>query len=50
MDEDVVVDGNIITAQGLAYAEFAVEVGLQLRLFKTEEEALAMLDSFKNHH
>ena len=34
----VVVDGNIITGQGQAYAEFSVEVGKKLGMFKTEKE------------
>ncbi len=37
-DEHVVVDGNIITAQGQAYAEFAVELTRQMGLCKTQEE------------
>jgi putative intracellular protease/amidase len=37
-DEHVVVDGNIITAQGQAHAEFAVELMRQMGLCKTQEE------------
>ena len=37
-NKNVVVDGNIITGQGQAYAEFAVEVGKKLGLFKTDKE------------
>lgn len=47
-DEDVVIDGNIITARGQAYAEFAVEIGRQLGLFENEEEAEETLSWFKN--
>ncbi|MFW9967544.1 MAG: DJ-1/PfpI family protein [Candidatus Thorarchaeota archaeon] len=48
LDEDVVVDGNIITARGQAYAEFAVEIYRQLDLFESEEEAEETLSWFKN--
>jgi 4-methyl-5(b-hydroxyethyl)-thiazole monophosphate biosynthesis len=37
-DEHVVVDGNIITAQGQAYAEFAVELGRQMGIYDQEGE------------
>lgn len=47
-DEDVVVDGNIITARGQAYAEFAVEICRQLELFESEDEAIETLNWFKN--
>jgi putative intracellular protease/amidase len=36
-DEHVVVDGNIITAQGQAHAEFAVELARQMGVVKNEE-------------
>lgn len=36
--QDVVVDGNIITAKGIAVARFAVEIGKKAGLFKDEEE------------
>jgi putative intracellular protease/amidase len=48
VDEDVVIDGNIITARGQAYAEFAVEVCRQLDIFESEEEAKETLSWFKN--
>lgn len=44
----VVVDGNIITGQGQAYAEFAVEVGKKLGMFKTEKEYEDELKWVKN--
>jgi 4-methyl-5(b-hydroxyethyl)-thiazole monophosphate biosynthesis len=37
-DEYVVVDGNIITAQGQAYAEFAVELARQMGVIKNDKE------------
>ena len=37
-DEYVVVDGNIITGQGQAYVEFAVELGRQMGLYKDQQE------------
>jgi putative intracellular protease/amidase len=48
VDEDVVIDGNIITARGQAYAEFAVEIYRQMDLFESEEEAEETLRWFKN--
>ena len=48
VDEDVVVDGNIITARGQAYAEFAVEICRQLSFFESEKEAEETLSWFKN--
>ncbi|MBN2228286.1 MAG: DJ-1/PfpI family protein [Candidatus Thorarchaeota archaeon] len=47
-DEDVIVEGNIITARGQAYAEFAVEVYRKLGFFKDEHEARETLDWLKN--
>jgi putative intracellular protease/amidase len=37
-DEHVVVDGNIITAQGQAYVEFAVELARQMGIYEHEGE------------
>jgi putative intracellular protease/amidase len=48
LDDHVVVDGNIITAQGQAYVEFAVELARQMGLCETEEEYQAGLKWFKN--
>jgi len=48
VDEDVVIDGNIITARSQAYAEFAVEICRQLDLFESAEEAEEALNWFKN--
>jgi len=38
-NEYVTVDGNIITGQGQAYAEFAVEMGRQMGIYETEADA-----------
>jgi putative intracellular protease/amidase len=48
LDDHVVVDGNIITAQGQAYVEFAFELARQMRLSKREEEYEAGIRWFKN--
>ncbi len=48
LDEHVVVDGNIITAQGRAFVEFAVELFRQMGMCETEEEYQAGLRYFKN--
>ena len=47
-DEDVIVQGNIITARGQAFAEFAVEVYRVLGFFENEEEAQNSLAWLKN--
>jgi len=47
-DEHVVVDGNIITAQGQAYVEFAVELARQMGLVTSQEEYEDGLRYFKN--
>lgn len=47
-DEHVVVDGNIITAQGQAYVEFAVELARQMSLCEQEADYGEALKWFKN--
>jgi len=47
-EEHVVVDGNIITAQGQAFVEFAVELARQMGLYEREEEYEEVLSWFKN--
>ena len=47
-DEHVVVDGNIITAQGQAYVEFAVELARQMDLCEKEDDYGEALKWFKN--
>jgi putative intracellular protease/amidase len=48
LDDHVVVDGNIITAQGQAYVEFAFELARQMGLSEREEEYKAGIRWFKN--
>ena len=48
LDDHVVVDGNMITAQGQAYVEFAIEIARQLNLCEKEEEYMEALKWFKN--
>jgi len=48
LDDHVVVDGNIITAQGQAYVEFAFELARQMDLSENEEEYEAGISWFKN--
>jgi putative intracellular protease/amidase len=47
-DEHVVVDENIITAQGQAYAEFAVELAYQMGLYENREKCEEVLKWCKN--
>ncbi len=48
LDDHVVVDGNLITAQGQAYVEFAFELARQMNLSEDEEEYQAGIRWFKN--
>jgi len=48
LDDHVVVDGNLITAQGQAYVEFAFELARQMGLRDREEEYKAGIRWFKN--
>ena len=49
LDDYVVVDGNIITAQGQAFAEFAVELVRQMGLYdKNPQEYAGDLKWLKN--
>jgi putative intracellular protease/amidase len=48
LDDHVVVDGKIITAQGQAYVEFAFELARQMGLSDKEEEYQAGIRWFKN--
>jgi len=45
---DLTVCENLITAEGNAYIEFAVEVGKQLELFEDREDELETVLFFKN--
>lgn len=48
VNEDVVIDGNIITSTGQAFIEFAIELGKLMNVFKDEEEAVADYKWLKN--
>lgn len=48
LDDHVVVDENIITAQGQAYVEFAFELARQMNLSEKEEEYQAGIRWFRN--
>ncbi len=47
-ETDVTVCGNLITAEGNAYVEFAVAVGKILEIFKDREDELETVLFFKN--
>jgi putative intracellular protease/amidase len=47
-EQHVIVDENIITAQGQAYVEFAVELARQMGLYTNQEEVEADIQWFKN--
>lgn len=48
LNEDVVVDGNIITSTGQGFIEFAVELGRVMNAFENEEAAIAEYKWLKN--
>ncbi|GKX66499.1 DJ-1/PfpI family protein [Inconstantimicrobium mannanitabidum] len=48
VNEDVVIDGNIITSIGKAYVEFAIELGKIMNLYKNEEEIKEDYNWLKN--
>jgi putative intracellular protease/amidase len=48
VNDHVVVDGNLITAQGQAYAEFAMELARQMGLCKSDEEYREGVNWLKN--
>jgi putative intracellular protease/amidase len=43
-NDHVTVDGNITTAQGQAFPEFAVEVGRQMGVYRNEQDAQKDID------
>lgn len=48
IEEDVVVDGNIVTAKGNAYIDFAMEIGKMLNVFEDTDEIQETVNYFKN--
>jgi len=48
VDQDVVCDGNLITAVGQAYCEFAIEVQKAAGIFANEQDAIDTLKWYKN--
>ncbi|HLO12873.1 MAG TPA: DJ-1/PfpI family protein [Pseudoneobacillus sp.] len=48
LKEDVVVDGNIITATGNAYVEFAFKVAEKLEIFPNQSHLESFYSFFKN--
>jgi len=49
-DEDVVSDGNIVTARANGYVDFAIEVAKKLDLFVSEEDLQETIDFWKYHN
>ena len=48
INDDVVVDGNIITSIGQAYIEFAIELGKIMNVYKNDDEILTDYKWLKN--
>jgi 4-methyl-5(b-hydroxyethyl)-thiazole monophosphate biosynthesis len=48
LPDDVVVDGNVVTAKGVAYLEFALELGRKMGLYASDAEYESDLSTFKN--
>ena len=49
VDEDLVRDGNIITARANAYLDFAIKTAEALNLFRNEEDLKETVAFWKNH-
>jgi 4-methyl-5(b-hydroxyethyl)-thiazole monophosphate biosynthesis len=49
IDQNVVIDGKIITAKGSGYAEFAVAVAKEMKILNSEEEIKGTIDFFINY-
>ncbi|MHA2426373.1 MAG: hypothetical protein ACXAEF_16405 [Candidatus Thorarchaeota archaeon] len=48
-EEDVIIEGTIISARGQGFEECAVEIGRQVGLFESENEAIETEQWFKNN-
>lgn len=48
LNEDVVTDGNLTTAEGHAFIEFGIELGKLMNVYKSEKEALEEYKFLKN--
>lgn len=48
-EEDVVKDGNVITARANGYVDFAIAVAKELNLFEDEADVKETIDFWKNY-
>lgn len=48
VNQNVVVDGNIITGKGVGYIDFAIEIGKLLDIYENEEELMDTINFFKH--
>lgn len=48
LQQSLVIDGNVITAVGSAFVDFAMEIADYIKMFENEEEKQACTKSFKN--
>ncbi|NHK32913.1 MAG: DJ-1/PfpI family protein [Asgard group archaeon] len=48
--DELVVDGNIITAKAVAIAKFAITIGKKLNLFKSDEEEKREYQMLSDNH
>lgn len=47
VDQNVVIDGNIITAKASGYVDFAIEIGKIMNIYKDEDDLTETIDFFK---
>ena len=48
VDEDVVIDGNMITSTGKAYVTFEYELCKLMKIYRTDREAKEAYEWLKN--
>lgn len=48
INQNVVVDGSIITAKGAGYVDFGLELGKMMNIYKDEDDYKLYVDFFRN--
>lgn len=48
INENVVVDGNIVTAKAIGYVDLAIELGKMYNVFKDERDLEETVEYYRN--